>query len=314
MKHLLLFEAYQKLKTLNNSQESFLMKSVVQHGYTMRRGSWSVDYSQDPPLVNVIGDVRISGRKTLSGVHFGKVDGDFVIIHKSSDKAKFDSTKGFPIEVGGRMDLFDNSFRTLKDLPTKKVGGDFNVVSCGLKSLDGCPQEIGGNLIVNGNYFRTLEGAPQKMSDQASVQVANGGGKRVLLSLEGLPPNLDPDKIETHKFYTWENGIPQDFLRDGYREFKKIGSWIPYYIKLEAEYGNMKFDGGDRLYNPEFIDQKLDPAEIQKFIDRNPEGSVIALVPLLKKMKENPRYSSIKFPEHLEKEKDLLSDLDDIGL
>lgn len=308
MKHVLLFEAYQKLKTLNSSQESFLRKSVVQHGYTHRMGSWSVDYSQDPPLVNVIGDVRISGRKTLSGVHFGKVDGDFVTIRKPSVNTKFESTKGFPIEVSGGMNLFDNSFGTLKDLPTKKVGGYFNVVACGLKSLKGCPQEIGGNLIANGNYFRTLEGAPQNMKNDAVVQAANGGGRRVLLSLEGLPPNLDPDKIETHKFYTWENGIPEDFLRDGYRGFKKTGSWIPYYIKLDVEYGDKGF------YNPEFIDQKLDPIEIQKFIDQNPEGAVVALIPLLKKMKENPRYSSIKFPEHLEKEKDLLSALDDVGL
>lgn len=307
MKHVLLFEAYQKLKSLNNSQESFLRKSVVQHGYKYRMGSWSVDYSQDPPLVNVIGDVRISGRKTLSGIHFGKVDGDFIIYDKSS-KNKFESTKGFPIEVGGRMDLFNNSFGTLKDLPTKKVGGYFNAVSCGLKTLTGCPQEIGGDLIINGNYFRTLEGAPQIMRDNATVSVANGGGRRPLLSLEGLPPNLDPDKIETHKFYTWEDGIPEDFLREGYREFKKTGSWIPYYIKLDAEYGDKGF------YNPEFIAQKLDPVGIQKFINESPEKALVALKPYLRKMKEDPRYSSIKFPEHLEKEKDLLSDLEDVGL
>jgi hypothetical protein len=307
MKHLVLFEAYQKLKSLNNTQESFLRKSVVQHGYTHRMGSWSVDYSQDPPLVNVIGDVRISGRKTLSGVHFGKVDGDFIIYDKSS-KNKFESTKGFPIEVSGRMDLFNNSFGTLKDLPTKKVGGYFNVVSCGLETLTGCPQEVGGDLILNGNYFRTLEGAPQIMRDDAAVSVANRGGKRPLLSLEGLPPNLDPDKIETHKFYTWENGIPEDFLRDGYREFKKTGSWIPYYIKLDAEYGD------DGFYNTEFIAQKLDPVEIQKIINESPEKALVALKPYLRKMKEDPKYSSIKFPEHLEKEKDLLSDLEDVGL
>ena len=307
MKHLLLFEAYQKIKSLNNSQESFLRKSVVQHGYTHRMGSWSVDYSQDPPPVNVIGDVRISERKTLSGIHFGKVDGDFIIYNKSS-KNKFESTKGFPIEVRGRMDLFNNSFETLKDLPTKKVGGYFNAASCGLKTLTGCPQEIGGDLILNGNYFRTLEGAPQIMRDDAAVHVANGGGKRPLLSLEGLPPNLDPDKIETHKFYSWENGIPEDFLRDGYREFKKTGSWIPYYIKLDAEYGDKEF------YNPEFINQKLDPVVIQKFIDQSPEKALVALKPHLRKMKESPRYSSVRFPEYLEKEKDLLSDLEDIGL
>lgn len=309
MKHVLLFEAYQKLKSLNSSQESFLRKSVVKHGYAHRMGSWSVDYSQDPPLVNVIGDVRISGRKTLSGVHFGKVDGNFVIIHKSSEKNKFESTKGFPIEVSGGMNIFDNPFGTLKDLPTKKVGGDLNVVACDLKTLTGCPQEVGGNLILNGNYFRTLEGAPRTMKDDSTVSVSNGGGKRrPLLSLEGLPPNLDPDKIETHKFYSWEDGIPEDFLRDGYREFKKTGSWIPYYIKLDAEYGDKGF------YNPEFIDQKLNPVGIQKFINQSPEKSLIILKPYLKMMKENPRYSSIKFPEHLEKEKDLLTDLEDIGL
>jgi hypothetical protein len=308
MKHLLLFEAYQKLKTLNNSQESFLRKSVVQHGFTRRMGSWSVDYSQNPPLVNVIGDVRFQGRKTLSGVHFGKVDGDFIILRKSSGNTKFESTKGFPIEVTGKMDIFDNPFGTLKDLPTKKVGESFCAVACELKTLTGCPQEVGGDLILNGNYFRTLEGAPQIMKDDATVSVANRGGKRPLLSLEGLPPNLDPNNIETHKFYSWEDGVPEDFLRDGYREFKKTGSWIPYYIKLDAEYGDKGF------YNPEFINQKLDPTVIQKFIDQTPEKALVALKPYLRKMKEDPRYSSIKFPENLEKEKDLLSDLEDVGL
>jgi len=305
MKHLVLFEAYQKLKSLNNTQESFLRKSVVQHGYPNRMGSWSVDYSQDPPLVNVIGDVRISRRKTLYGVHFGKVDGDF-IVYDRSPKKKFESTKGFPIEVSGRMYLFDNPFRTLKDLPTKKVGGYLDVVSCGLETLTGCPQEVGGNLMLSGNSFRTLEGAPQIMRDDASVSVINLMGERPLLSLEGLPPNLDPDKIETHRFYERENGIPEDFLRDGYREFKKTGSWIPYYIKLYTEYGDKGF------YNTEFIDQKLD--EIQKFINKSPEKALVALKSCLRKMKEDPKYSSIKFPEHLEKEKDLLSDLEDVGL
>jgi hypothetical protein len=308
MKHLLLFEAHQKLKALNSSQDAFLRKSVVQRGWTSRMGSWSVDYSQDPPLVNVIGDVRISGRKTLSGVHFGKVDGDFTIVHKFVEKIKFESTRGLPIEVGGRMNISNNPFGTLKDLPTKKVGGDFNVVDCGLKTLTGCPQEIGGNLIASGNYFRTLEGAPQIMSNEAAVQVSNGGGRERLLSLEGLPPNLDPDKIQTRKFYDWEEGVPENFLRDGYREFKKTGSWIPYYIKLDAEYGDKEF------YDSKFTSRKLDPAEIQKFIEQNPEGAVVSLVPLLKKMKDNPRYASLRFPKGLEKEKNLLSDLDDVGL
>ena len=285
------------------------MKSVVQHGYTHRRGNWSVDYSQDPPLVNVFGDVRISGRKTLSGIHFGKVDGDFILSgHKPSQENKFESTKGFPIEVEGRMDIFNNPIKTLKDFPTKKVGGDFSAISCRLKSLIGCPQEIGGDLSISSNEFRTLEGAPQIMNDDAKVKVENRGGGRILLSLEGLPPNLNPDNIQTARSYSWDNILPEDFLRDGYREFKKTGSWVPYYIKLDFEHGI------NRLYNPEFIDQKLDPIEIQKFIDQNPEGAVVSLIPLLKKMKDNPRYSSLRFPKGLEKEKDLLSDLDDVGL
>ena len=306
MKHLHLFESYRKSKLVpNNLQTNFLYKAV--HGETGRykRGSWSFDYSQDPPLVNVYGSVTIDkGRKTISGLHFGKVTGSFNLYTQD-----FTSVKGFPTEVGGDLVIEGNPIETLKDLPTKKVGGTFSARACGLTSLEGCPEEIGGNLSVDLNSLTTLEGAPKIMPDDSEVRCYSRGrfGDSPLVSLEGLPPNLDPEKIKATSSFPSLPSIPQDFLRDGYRTFKETGSWVPYYIKLDLEYSDKEF------FTEEFILEKLDPIKIQKFINEFPEKAVAMIIPWIKTRK-GPRYDGLKFPESLRSETDLLSDLEDVGL
>lgn len=305
MKHLHLFESYRKSKIVpSNVQTNFLYKSVHSETSRYRRGSWGFDHSQDPPLVNVQGSVTISkGRKTLSGLHFGRVTGSFNL-----NTTDFTSVKGFPTEVGGDLVIDGNQVESLKELPTKKVGRFFSARACGLTSLEGCPEEIGGNLSVELNSFVTLEGAPKIMSDDSEVRCYSRGrfGDPPLVSLEGLPPNLDPENIKAVSSFPNLAGISQDFLRDGYRMFKETGSWIPYYIKLDMEYSDKGF------FTEEFILGKIDPEKTQKFIDAFPEKAVVLLTPWLK-IKKGPRYDGLKFPENLKDEKDLLSTLGDIG-
>jgi hypothetical protein len=288
----------------NNVQENFLYKAVHSEDGRYRRGSWSFDYSQDPPLVNVHGSVTVDkGRKTLSGLHFGKVTGSFKIYTQS-----FTSVKGFPTEVGGDLVIEGSPIGTLKDLPTKKVGGTFSARACGLTSLEGCPEEIRENLSVELNNFTTLEGAPKIMSDDSEVRCYSRGrfGDSPLVSLEGLPPNLDPEKIKATSLFPSLEEIPQNFLKDGYRLFKETGFWIPYYIKLDMEYSDKGF------FTEDFILGKIDPEETQKFINKFPEKAVVMLTPWLKKRKD-PRYDNLKFLENLEDERTLLSNLGDVG-
>jgi hypothetical protein len=305
MKHLHLFESYRKSKLVpSNIQTNFLYKAVHSETGRYRRGSWGFDYSQDPPLVNAYGSVTIDkGRKTLSGLHFGKVTGSFKL-----NTQDFTSVKGFPTEVGEDLVIEGNQIGTLKDLPTKKVGGTFSARACGLTSLEGCPEEVGGNLSVDLNSLTTLEGAPKIMSDVSEVRCHSRGrlGDSPLVSLEGLPPNLDPKNIKAVSSFPSLPSIPQDFLRDGYRMFKETGSWVPYYVKLDMEYS------GKGFFTEEFILEKVDPEKTQKFINDFPEKAIVLLTPWLK-MKKDPRYDGLKFPESLKDERDLISSLEDIG-
>ena len=50
--------------------------------------------------------------------------------------------------------------------------------------------------------------------------------------------------------------------------------------------------------------------DLQQQIDENPEGMLVKLKGLLK----NPHFQGLKWPKNLEREKELLSDLSDIGL
>jgi hypothetical protein len=217
--------------------------------------------------------------------------------------------KGFPTEVGGDLVIGGNQIESLKDLPTKKVGRSFSARACGLISLEGCPEEIGENLFVEINRLTTLEGAPKIMPDDAKVNCYSRGrfSDLPLVSLEGLPPNLSPENIETESPFPSMKGLPQDFLRDGYRGFKETGSWVPYYIKLDLEYSDKGF------FTEEFILEKLDPVKIQQFINEFPEKAIVQITPWVK-TKKGSRYDGLKFPENLKGERDLLSDLGDVGL
>jgi hypothetical protein len=54
----------------------------------------------------------------------------------------------------------------------------------------------------------------------------------------------------------------------------------------------------------------LDPKDLQQMINKDPEKMLMKLKDYLK----NPHFQGLKWPKHLDREKELLSDLSDIGL
>jgi hypothetical protein len=58
------------------------------------------------------------------------------------------------------------------------------------------------------------------------------------------------------------------------------------------------------------VSSLVDPEVLQQKIDENPEGMLVKLKGRLK----HPHFQSLRWPERLDQEKDLLSDLDGIGL
>ena len=136
-----IFEA--KTSGLTQEQEEFLNR------YT--KGRWSYDPATG--LVDVVGSFDCSSErlKTLSGVKFGKVSGDFY--------------------------YEGNQLTTLKGAP-QEVGGDFDCQRNILTSLEGAPQEVGGYFYCSGNKLTSLEGAPEKIGGDFSCDVfhlENGG-------------------------------------------------------------------------------------------------------------------------------------------
>lgn len=140
------------------------------------------------------------------------------------------------------------------------------------------------------------------MNDNASVIVSNNP----LVSLEGLPPNLNTKFIFTKSMYmpNMSNVISSEFLISGYEEFKKTGSWIPYYIKLDSEYS------GQGFFTDEFILEKLEIGKIQEFINKRPAEAVV----IIGKWWRKEIAKKLIFPSEYKKELDLITDLDGIGL
>jgi hypothetical protein len=114
-------------------------------------GDWS--YDAKTGLVNIEGDLKpekkknpiISSKKfdmkTLEGLKFGNVSGDFSLSYSSFP------TKKFPVKS--------------LDGIVQKVGGDFRCYDLGLTSLEGSPKFVGGDFLCTGNPLRSLKGAPE---------------------------------------------------------------------------------------------------------------------------------------------------------
>ena len=152
MKHLkpfALFEA-QASNTLSPQQQDFLDR------YT--EGTWSVNPATG--LVDVQGKFNCSGRglKSLYGIQFGQVTGDFYCAYNS-----LTSLEGAPQKVGGEFDCDYNQLTSLAGAP-KTVKGGFYCSNNLLTSLAGAPQTVEGHFLCSNNQLISLVGAPQTVT------------------------------------------------------------------------------------------------------------------------------------------------------
>ena len=158
------------------------------------------------------------------------------------------------------------------------IQGNFNCSHEGLKDLQGILfGAVSGNFSCNGNNLTSLTGAPETVEGSFACSRNN------LTSLAGAPETIGGD-------FFWDD-----------LEIRE-GKWgLEAFIDL-LNSGTFK--------QKQLVSTLVDPKVLQQQIDENPEGMLIKLKGLLK----HPHFQGLKWPRHLDQEKDLLSDLGDIGL
>ena len=185
------------------------------------------------------------------------------------------SLEGAPKTIGGRFSCSNNKLTSLEGAP-ETVGGDFYCSDNSLTSLEGAPKTIGGDFYCYSNSLTSLAGAPQTVGGRFSCS------DNKLTSLEGAPESVGGG------FYSNDLEIPKGkWSMDTFVDLMKTGT--PKEQKVVAPL--------------------IDPKVLQQQIDQNPEGMLVKLKGVLK----HPHFQNLEWPG-LEREKDLLSDLDDVGL
>ena len=119
---------------------------------TIRWRTWGIN---SEGLVDVEGDFNCSGSgiKSLMGIRFGSVGGNFYC-HNN----QLTSLEGAPEKVGGNFYCCWNQLTSLGGAP-REVGGDFDCHNNQLTSLKGAPREVRGNFDCSENQLTSLERA-----------------------------------------------------------------------------------------------------------------------------------------------------------
>lgn len=106
--------------------------------------------------VDVIGNVSIRLGRDVKNFpcKFNRIDGNF-FIELSFGINNFISK--FPEKVEGKLSITNCGLYSLKNLPTKYVGKDFNCSYNNLLTLDGLPEHILGNINADSNDIYTYE-------------------------------------------------------------------------------------------------------------------------------------------------------------
>ena len=314
MRHLKTFSLFESIQELTLWQKDFL------DGYT--KGSWSFNPSDG--TVDVQGDFDISwkslGFKNLKGVKFGKVTGDFKISGN-----EFKKLEGFPVEVGGDFMCDSNYLKDLKGSPQivggtfdcsdnstlvsleggpKEVGGDFDCSTCGLTSLEGINiKSLPGSFFCTDNNLKSLMGSPKSVEGEFYCY------NNRLTNLLGAPEAVGGSFSAYGNDLESLEGAPLSIGGMGYSgKYLEISKdeWNPWgLIQLYK-----KFIGKRKS----LLKTIASPEGIQKSIDQNPEKMIILMKDNLKEILSTPGYENLKFPQNLQPEIDLLSDLSGVGL
>ena len=204
----------------------------------------------------------------------GKVDIDGYFVCWYQNLKNF---KGISFgKVSGNFDCSYNSLETLVGAP-ETVEGDFYCYNNSLQTLDGSPKTVGGNLDCSDNDLRTLEGAPEIVKGNFGCE------SNPLQTFEGAPETVGGE------FYSDEMEIPE-------------GEWSQETLVEIFTTGTPK--------QKQMVLPILDPKDLQQMIDQDPEKMLMKLKDYLK----DPHFQGLKWPKHLDREKELLSDLSDVGL
>lgn len=289
MRHLKTFPLFESTQKLTPEQIRFLDKGT--------NGTWSLNPSTG--LVDIKGDFSCVGEglSDFKGVRFGKVSGSF-----SCSYNFFRTLEGGPQTVEGDFYCFRNSLETLTGAP-RSIGGDFSCHSNFLRTLQGGPETVGGDFSCHSNSLRSLKGAPQTVRGYFSCS------NNPLQSLEGAPKTVggsfDCSNSPIQTLVGAPETVGEVFRSDGV--YIPEGGWtVP---NLAKEYlksrGKRKKDLLGTLVSPEVL---------QRRIDQNPEKMAVYLKDGLKDLLVLPEYQNIKFPQRLQGEIDLLSDLSGVGL
>jgi hypothetical protein len=269
---------------LSQDQKDFLDK------YT--KGNWSLNPSTG--LVDIQGDFNCFSKNIndLQGIRFGAVTGSF-----DCDSNNLKSLAGAPQTVGGSFYCSSNNLTSLAGAP-QTVGGYFYCSYNNLTSLAGAPETVGGNFVCNDNKLTSLAGAPETVGGDFYCSSNN------LTSLTGAPETVGEDFYCNDNKLTSLAGAPETVGGGFYSGDLEIpeGQWgLETFIDL-MKTGTSK--------QKQLVAPLVDPKVIQQQIDENPEGMLVKLKGYLK----HPFLQGLKWPQRLEQEKDLLSDLEDVGL
>jgi hypothetical protein len=249
MKYLQTFSVFesQTSGTLTAKQKEFLNR------YTT--GTWSVNPATG--LVDVQGSFYCpnQGLKSLGGIQFGTVTGEFNCSHN-----ELTILEGAPRTVGETFDCSHNQLTTLEGAP-QTVKGDFLCDKNQLTSLEGAPQTVTGSFDCRINQLTTLEGAPQTVTGNFYCY------SNKLTSLEGAPWtvegtfNCDAFQLEPGK---WNPTGWLEVLRTGSLKAQKLIQTLPY---LQPDWWNseLRLDPAKSIINLKKIWHML-PDEMKRGI------------------------------------------------
>ena len=178
MRHLKEYKLWEQSRELTSEQGEFLNQYV--------KGTWRIN---PEGLVDVEGDFDCSGSgiKSLMGIRFGSVGGNF---YCSSNQLT--SLEGAPEKVDGDFSCHSNQLTSLEGAP-REVKGDFDCSYNQLTSLEEAPREVGRGFYCESNTIsdQTMELICQKMRENPKLEYG-----AILASLQSRISQEDWEKLD----------------------------------------------------------------------------------------------------------------------
>lgn len=202
------------------------------------------------------------------------------------------------VDVDGDFNCSYKSLEDFKGIRFGKIGGNFYCHENNLTSLEGAPESVGENFWCYRNQLMSLEGGPQSVGRDFFCFY------NTLTSLEGAPKTVGRNFLCEENLLISLEGAPRTIGGDFDSGDLKIpsGKWgIETFVDL-LKSGTTK--------EKKLVAPLVDPKVLQQQIDENPEMMLVKLKDVLK----HPHFQDLKWPDRLKGEKDLLSDLSDVGL